>query len=103
MKLNDPFGRLESQHQTGYESTRDSMQNSGIDTPEAAKELIRQSKKRALNFIGGGIILLLPVILLLPKAMPIALSLALFWVVWVVKSTLNGQRYIKRYINEELK
>ncbi len=78
MKLNDPFGRMESRHQAGYESMRDTMRRSGIDTPQAAREIIKQSKKRTLKFLGWGMVLLLLVTLLLPKSMPITASLAIF-------------------------
>ncbi len=103
MKLNDPFGRMESRHQLGYESMRDTMRKSGIDTPNAAWEVIRQSKKRALKFITIGMAVLLLVTLVLPKMMPVTLSFAFFLVVWIASSTLNGQRYIQRFIDEDLK
>lgn len=103
MKLNDPFGRMESRHQQGYESVRDTMRNSSIDTPSAALEVIKQSKKRALKYISVGIAVLLLVTCVLPKAIPVTLSLALFLVVWIASSTVNGQRYIQRYVDEELK
>lgn len=103
MKLNDPFGRMESRHQQGYETMRETLRNSGIDTPEGALEVIKQIKKRALKYISIGLIVLLPVSLALPKVMPLTLSLALFLVVWVASSTISGQRYIHRYIEEELK
>lgn len=103
MKLNDPFGRMESRHQLGYESMRDTMRKSGIDEPNAAWDVIRQSKKRAIKFIAIGMAVLLLVTLVLPKVMPVTLSLAFFMVVWIVSSTINGQRYIQRYIDEDLK
>ncbi len=102
MKLNDPFGRLESRHQAGYESMRDTLRAHGINTPEAARETIKLSRQRALKYLGVGMAVLLPLIWLLPKAMPVTLSLVLFLVAWVVSSTLNGQRYIQRYIDEDL-
>jgi hypothetical protein len=102
MKLNDPFGRMELRHQTGYESMRDTLRKSGIDTPQAALEAIGQTKKRALKYTGVITVLFLPMMLLLPKALPVTLSLALFLVVWVAISALNGQRYIQRYIVEDL-
>jgi hypothetical protein len=102
MKLNDPFGRLELRHQAGYEAMRDSLRSSGIDTPDAAREVIKQSKKRAIKYIGVGVAVLLAMMLLLPKLIPITASLALFLVAWVVNSALNGQRYIQRYIKEDL-
>lgn len=103
MNLNDPFGRLAHRHQTGYESMRDNLRNGHIDTPQAALEVIGQIKKRALKYIIVGLALFLPVAFLLPKALPVTLSLALFLIVWVANSAHNGQRYIKRYIDEELK
>lgn len=103
MKLNDPFGRLAHRHQTGYELMRDTMRKSCIDTPQAATEAIRQTKKRALKYIGVGMAILLPLVLLLPQAMPVTLSIALFLTVWVASSAINGQRYIQRYIDEDLK
>ena len=103
MKLNDPSGRLESRHQIGYESMRDTMRSSGIDTPQAAQEVIKRSKKRALKFLAAGLVVLVPLLWLLPKAMPITISLALFFAVWVVSSNINAQRYIQRYIDEDLK
>ena len=102
MKFNDPFGRLENRHQLGYESMRDTMRNNGIDTPDEAWETIRQSKKRALKCISIGTAVLLLVTWVLPKLMPVTLSLALFLVVWIASSTINGQRYIQRYIDDEL-
>ncbi len=102
MKLNDPFGRLESRHQVGYESMRDTMRSSGINTRQAALEVMRQMKKRGLKFISVIILLALPIIFLLPKAISITVSLALFLVVWVVVSNINAARYIQRYIDEDL-
>lgn len=102
MKLNDPFGRMESRHKLGYESMRDTMRKSGIDTPNAAWEVIEKSKKRALNYIAIGVAVLILMTLLLPKTMPITLSLGVFMVVWISNSAFNGKRYIKRYIDEEI-
>lgn len=102
MKLNDPFGRLEARHQTGYESMRDTLRGIGIDTPEAAREVIKKFEKRAMKSIAVGITLLLSVTLLLPKLLPVTGSLALFLVVWVMSSNYNGKRYIQRYIDEDL-
>lgn len=103
MKLNDPFGRMERRHQVGYESMRDSLRRGGVLTAQAAEEVLRKSKKRALKFLGAGVVVSLLVIILLPKALPWAVCLALLWLVWVVNSTLNGQRYIRRYIDEDLR
>jgi hypothetical protein len=102
MKLNDPFGRMASRHQLGYESMRDTMRKSGIDTPSAAWEVVERSKQRAQKYIATGVAVLLLVTLLFPKAMPVTLSFGIFMAMWIVKSTINGKRYIQRYIDEVL-
>lgn len=103
MKLSDPFGRLESRHQLGYETMRDTMRDSGITTPEAALDVVKQSKQRGMKFLGIGTLVLLLVACLLPKSIPVVLALELFLVVWTFNSTRTGRRYIQRYIDEDLK
>ncbi len=93
MKMNDPFGRLAARHQRGYESMRASLQQAGIVTVAAADAVVEQAWRR-------GVMILLTALLIL---LPLSLGLGLFLLVWVVSSTLNGRRYIKRYIEEELK
>ena len=102
MKLNDPFGRMEARHQKGYESMRTALREGGIATPEAAHELIRQALRRGAAMLAVGLLLLVLVSLLFPKFAPLGLGLGIFLVVWVVTSTLNGRRYIVRFIEEEL-
>ncbi len=102
MKLNDPFGRLERRHQQGYESMRNTLRNNNINTKEAAMGVIKRSKTHAFKYIGIGSVILLPISLAIPKVAPVTLSLTLFLVVWIASSTINGHRYIHRYIKEEL-
>ena len=103
MKLNDPFGRMQRRHQAGYEMMRSALINAGIDTPKQAEDAIRQSWQRGFKILGVGMLLLLLLLSLFPTGSPLILALALVMVVWVISSNLNGQRYIKRYINEDLK
>lgn len=103
MKLSDPFGRMASRHQRGYESMRDILRRNGITTPDAALEIIRQSKERAKVYICAAIAAGVLVALLWREGRPIAFSLVLFFIVWIATSAKNGQRYIRRYIDEELK
>jgi predicted aldo/keto reductase-like oxidoreductase len=103
VKLNDPFGRLESRHQRGYESMRDSLQKAGIETSQDAQQVISQAWRRGFTFIGAVVLVMMLLSLLIPKALPLTLGLSLFVIVWVLSSTINGQRYVKRYIEEELK
>lgn len=102
MKLNDPFGRQERRHQRGYETMRDTMQRGNINTAEEARQIIEDSKKRALNYIGVGLVIALLVALIVPNGVPLAVCLAVLIVVWIGSSTVNGKRYIERYIKEEL-
>jgi hypothetical protein len=102
MKLDDPFGRLESRHQKGYETMRTTLREAGIETPQAAREAIRQAWRRGATVVVVGLSLLLVVASLLPNVIPLALGLGLFLIVWVTTSTINGQRYVNRYIEEEL-
>lgn len=103
MKLNDPFGRMAKRHQLGYETMRDAMNRAGIDTPEAAREIIKMARKRALKFASIGAAVLLVVGVVLPQALPLVIGVAILLVVWTANSTINGQRYIQRYIDEDLK
>ena len=102
MKLNDPFGRMQARHQKGYEAMRTALREADVTTPQAARELIRQAVRRALAMLAIGGVLLVPVSALFPRFAPLGLGLGLFLAVWVVTSTLNGRRYITRYIDEEL-
>jgi len=102
MKFSDPFGRLENRHQRGYVSMRDLLRNGGINTPEAALAIIRHSKERAQKFIAVAVAVSLLAALLWPEGIAVTLCLVLFFAVWVITSALNGQRYIRRYIDEEL-
>lgn len=104
MKLNDPFGRMERRHQMAYETMCDAMRRSGIDTEQAAHEVIRQAKSRAMKFFGIGVLVLLPAAFLVPRAaLPLVLGVGVLLLVWTINSTINGRRYIMRYIDEELK
>lgn len=102
MKLSDPFGRMERRHQVGYETMREALNSSGIDTVEKAGHLIRQSKTRMIRFLGIVLIILFLIFLFLPNMLPIALGLAVFLAVWAITSTVNGIRYIQRYIEEDI-
>lgn len=103
MKLNDPFGRLERRHQAGYEAMRASLRQAGIDTPQAVRAIIAQAWQRGLRIAAAALVLALLMGLLLPRLLPLTLALALFVVVWVVTSSINGRRYLQRYLDEELK
>ena len=102
MKLNDPFGRMERRHQVGYEAVRDSLSRNNVDTVEAAQKIIKDTKIRALKFVGIAAVALFLSYLLFPGAMLAVAAIIILAGAWVIAWTINGERYIKRYIEEEL-
>jgi len=102
MKLNDPFGRMERRHQVGYEAVRDSLQRTGIDTEEAARKVIGDTGKRALIFVAVAVALTALTRLLFPAALLLVSAFCLLLSAWVISWTINGRRYVERYIREEI-
>ena len=102
MNINDPFGRLERRHQISYEAVRDSLSRNQVDTAEAARKIIRDTKIRALKFLVAGALLASITCLLVPGALPVVAAVGLLGGAWLISWTVNGERYIKRYIDEEL-
>ncbi len=102
MKLNDPFGRLERRHQVGYEALRDSLNRNKIDTVEGARKIIRDTKVRALKFVAGVGAVLLLTYLLAPGYLVGVGAVGVIAGAWAISWTVNGERYVKRYIEEEL-
>lgn len=102
MNLNDPFGRLARRDQQAYETMRDALRGSGVTTEQAARQIIQHARTRALRVAAVGAAVLLLISLGLPKVLPVTAGMGLLAAVWMIKSTLDGQRYIERYIKEEL-
>jgi len=102
MKISDPFGRMERRHQAGYEAMRDILRRGCVNTVESAEEIINQSRVRAIKTVGIGCVFFLLVGLLFPKFALGACAVAVLLAAWVISSTINGRRYIKRYIKEDL-
>ena len=102
MKLNDPFGRMERRHQVGYEALRASLHRNKIFTEEGARKIIRDTKMRALKFVVGAGALLLLTYLLLPGFLIGVGAVAVIAGAWVIAWTINGERYVNRYIEEEI-
>lgn len=102
MKLNDPFGRMERRHQVGYEVVRDSLVRNNIGSPEAATKIIKDTKMRALRILGAAAAVVLLTYLLLPGAILIVGAVGVLGGAWVISWAINAERYIKRFIEEEL-
>ncbi len=102
MDINDPFGRMKRRHQTGYEALRGSLTRSNIDTEEGARKIIRDTKMRALKFVVGAAAVLLLTYLLVPGFLIGVGAVIVLAGAWVITWTINGERYVNRYIDEEL-
>lgn len=102
MNINDPFGRMKRRHQTGYETLRDSLNRNNIDTVEGARKIIRDTKVRALKFVVAAAAVLLLTYLLVPGYLVGVGAVIVLASAWVITWTINGERYVNRYIDEEL-
>ncbi|MCB2215435.1 hypothetical protein [Desulfofustis glycolicus] len=104
MNLSDPFGRMARRHQLAYETMCEAMRRSGVTTEQAAHEIIQQARSRAMKFLAIGMLVLVAAAFLVPRpALPLVLGLGVLLLVWTISSTINGRRYILRYIEEEIK
>ena len=102
MKLNDPFGRMERRHQVSYEALRESLNRNNINTVEGAQKIIRETKIRALKIVAGAGLVLLLTYLLRPDFLVGIGAVAVLIGAWAISWTVNGERYVRRYIEEEL-
>jgi hypothetical protein len=102
MKFNDPFGRMEKRHNAGYQTMREGLLRGGIDSPQAARELITKSRKSGLKIFAVAFLIVLLVSAIFPKIFFTALFFLILFGIWLTISAVNGQRYIERYIREEL-
>ena len=102
MKLNDPFGRLERRNQANYALMRDAMIQGGIETEQAALEVIETSKQKLIKFMAVVLAGLVLFVCFVPKSWPIMLCIAGMVLIWGVKSVISGRRYVERYIKEEI-
>ena len=84
MNLNDPFGRLQQRDEAGYDSMRQKLQGAGIDSADRARQVIVNTRRNVLTF--GAIVVLSALLLLVIAG----------------NALIKGQRYLKRYIAEEL-
>jgi len=102
MNLNDPFGRIQSRRQKEYDSLRLSLQEAGLTNRADAEALMEKLQRRGIK----GLAVITPVSLLLALELPelrtLVLTCGVLAAFWVIKTSLNSQEYVKRYIREEL-
>lgn len=102
MKMNDPFGRVTQRQEGQYASLKETLKRTGVDNEETAKLCLKSMLVNAARLALVIVVATIVAVLLLPKMKPIALTFAGLALFWVVTSSLNGRRFVKRYMKEEL-
>jgi len=102
MNLNDPFGRVQTKRQKEYESLCLSLKEVGLTNLADAEALLEKLRRRCI----WGLAIITPVALLLALALPelrvFFLACGVLVAFWLIKTTTDSQKYVKRYIQEEL-
>ena len=102
MNLNDPFGRVARREQQEYESLRDSLKESGVNSRSDADVILERIRARGTKIVTVIAIITLLVALLYPGALTVSLIFAGLALLWVFKMTKNARQHIQRYIDEEI-
>lgn len=102
MKMNDPFGRVTQKQEGQYASLRETLKRTGVDNEEAAKLCLKSMLLNAARLVAVIVVTTIVVVILLPNMKSITLTFAGLSLFWVVTSSLNGRRFVKRYMKEEL-
>lgn len=102
MNLNDPFGRMKDKHQRNYQSLCLSLQKSGLNNRADAQALLEKLRRRGIWGLAFIAALTLLLALALPELRFFFLTCGVLLAIWLSKTCLNGQDYVKRYIREEL-
>ena len=102
MNLNDPFGRVARREQQEYESLRDSLKESGVNSRSDADVILERIQARGIKIVTVIAIITLLVMLLYPGALTVTLIFTGLALLWVFKMTKNARQHIQRYIEEEI-
>lgn len=102
MNINDPFGRVQSKNKKEYESLRDSLKEAGVSNPDDAQDLLKKLQRRGMWGLAIIALTTLLLALVLPKLGAFVLICGAIVGIWLIKTTISSQEYIKRYIQEEL-
>ena len=102
MKLNDPFNRLAKQQQNEYLNFRDTLKAAHVDSVPNAEALLADINRRVWKFTAVIVLIVLVTSVFFPEVAVISMIIGLFTVLWAITSSVKGQRYVKRYIEEDL-
>ena len=102
MNLSDPFGRMAKRQQQEYDSLSGTLREAGVTDIEQAESLIDDAKRRGKKSVTVAVLVTVILALVFPDARLVVIPLGAIFCFWVLKITTNGQKYIRRYIEEEL-
>ena len=78
------------------------MKRSQVDSLPGAEALLADIKKRLWKFISIIALIVSVISLLFPAAAVATLVFGVVIALWLITNSFKGQRYVKRYINEEI-
>ena len=102
MNLNDPFNRLCKQQHNEYLTFRDALKNAQVDSLPSAEALLADIKKRAWKYNAIVALTVLVISVLFPEAAIISMIFGVLISLWLITNSFKGQRYVKRYMQEEI-
>ena len=102
MNFNDPFNRLCNQQQSEYLAFRDALKKAQVDSLPSAQALLADIKKRGWKFNAIIVLIVSVISLLFPEAAMVSVVFGVVIALWRITNSLKGQRYLKRYILEEI-
>jgi len=102
MRLNDPFGRLQRRDEAGYDTVKTALRQAGVRDRAAARQVIARTRTRVLTFIAIVCTALVPVLLLWPRLLPIALALTALAVAVAANALIKARQHVQRYMDEEI-
>lgn len=102
MKLNDPFNRLAKQQQNEYLTLRDTLKTAKVDSLLNAEALLADIKRRAWTFSAVIALIVFMTSIFFPEVAVTSMVIGIFTALWAITNSLKGQRYVKRYIQEEV-
>ncbi len=102
MNINDPFGRMQNRRERDYQSLCQSLRKAGLNTKADATQLRDNMAKRCKLGLGIIIPFTLVLVVLFPEQWIFTLTLGTGISAWLFNVTKRGQKYVERYIEEEL-
>ncbi|MCB1830429.1 MAG: hypothetical protein KDI35_10060, partial [Gammaproteobacteria bacterium] len=78
------------------------LKRSQVDSLPGAEALLADIKKRLWKFISIIALIVSVISLLFPAAAMATLVFGVVIALWLITNSFKGQRYVKRYINEEI-